>query len=256
MAVHPPLRRPRRLRDQLRAHGGQPARRDVRRRRDRDGARLRVDALPHPHRRTPAQPALPQPVAAPPAAPLPQRELLVRRDRPIRRPRAADTAGQERRTGFTDRAHRGRRARRRMKRAAATVALGALGVGVLGYTAVAPALAAAPRVLRVGSYHGIAGTYTSVQKAVLAAHAGDWVLVGPGDYKENGYAGEAEPAGVLITQDNLHLRGMDRNKVIIDGTKPGSPVCSNKKTDQIFTTEGRDGVQVLKADGSYLENFT
>jgi hypothetical protein len=131
-----------------------------------------------------------------------------------------------------------------------------VGVLVAGTGAVGAAHAATPRVLRVGTYKGIPGTYTSVQKAVLAAHAGDWVLVGPGDYKENGYAGADEPAGVLITTPGLHLRGMNRNTVVIDGTKPGSPTCSNKKSDQIFTTKGRDGVMVLKADGTYVENLT
>ena len=116
--------------------------------------------------------------------------------------------------------------------------------------------ASSPRVLRVGSWHGIAGTYTSVQTAVRAAHAGDWVLVGPGDYKENGYAGATEPAGVLITTPGIHLRGMDRNSVVIDGTKPGAAVCSNKTADQIFTTGGRNGVMVLKVDGTYVENLT
>src|SRR5206468_6951538 len=111
-----------------------------------------------------------------------------------------------------------RQQRVRLISALATGAFGmsAVFVGVAGH-----AQAATPRVLRVGTYNGIAGTYTSVQKAVLAAHANDWVLVGPGDYKENGYAGADEPAGVLITTPGLHLRGMDRNKVVIDGTKPG-----------------------------------
>ena len=38
-------------------------------------------------------------------------------------------------------------------------------------------------VLRVGSYHGIPGQYTSIQAAVNAAKPGDWILIGPGDYK-------------------------------------------------------------------------
>jgi hypothetical protein len=138
---------------------------------------------------------------------------------------------------------------------AMTCVLGAAAVA-LGTTFGATARAASPKVLRVGTYHGVHGQYTSVQKAVRAAHAGDWVLVGPGDYKENGYAGAPEPAGVLITTPGLHLRGMNRNSVIVDGTKPGSPTCSNKKTDQIFTDDGRDGVQVLKTDGTYVENLT
>jgi len=113
-----------------------------------------------------------------------------------------------------------------------------------------------PAVLRVGTYHGIRGQYRSVQAAVRAAKPGDWVLVGPGDYKENGYKGEPEPAGVLITTPWVHLRGMDRNRVVIDGTKRGSPTCSPKKSDQIVTKDGRDGVQALKADGDYVENLT
>jgi hypothetical protein len=135
---------------------------------------------------------------------------------------------------------------------ALTAALTLIGFGA----ATVPAGAATPQVLRVGSWHGIAGTYTSVQQAVRAAHAGDWVLVGPGDYKENGYAGAPEPAGVLITTAGLHLRGMNRNSVVIDGTKPGSATCSSKKSDQIFAKDGRDGVQVLKVDGTYIDNLT
>ena len=55
----------------------------------------------------------------------------------------------------------------------------------------------APAVLRVGSYKGIAGQYSTVQAAVLAAAPGDWVLVGPGDYKEEGFKGMDEASGVL-----------------------------------------------------------
>src|SRR5438552_8750510 len=100
-------------------------------------------------------------------------------------------------------------------------------------------------VLRVGTWRHIPGQFKSVQKAVNAAHPGDWILVGPGDYKEQGYAGEAEPAGVLITTPNIHLRGMDRNAVVVDGTKPGTPRCSAQATDQ--GTLNRDGVEVYKA---------
>src|SRR5437588_9275639 len=99
-------------------------------------------------------------------------------------------------------------------------------------------------VLRVGSWNGIAGKYTTIQAAVQAAKPGDWILVGPGDYKEQGYAGEAEPAGVLITTPNLHLRGMSRNTVVVDGTKPGAPQCSSNPTDQ--GALNRDGIEVYK----------
>ena len=89
-------------------------------------------------------------------------------------------------------------------------------------TAITGAPAASARVLRVGTYNGITGQYATIQAAVNAAKPGDWILVGPGDYKEQGYAGETEPAGVLITTANLHLRGMNRNTVVVDGTKPGA----------------------------------
>ena len=119
-----------------------------------------------------------------------------------------------------------------------------------------PAGAAGPAVLRVGSWHGVRGTFTSVQQAVRAAHAGDWVLVGPGDYKENGYKGAPEPAGVLITTPGLHLRGMQRNQVVIDGTRPGAKTCSAAKADQVETVHGRDGVMDLLVDHVSIENLT
>ena len=42
---------------------------------------------------------------------------------------------------------------------------------------------AGAKVLRVGSYHGVPGQYKSIQAAVNAARPGDWILIGPGDYK-------------------------------------------------------------------------
>jgi hypothetical protein len=135
-------------------------------------------------------------------------------------------------------------------------------VGVLGLTA-ASAVAlptasaqAGPTVLRVGSWHGVRGTFTSIQQAVLKAHSGDWVLVAPGDYKENGYQGASEPAGVLITTPGLHLRGMQRNQVIVDGTRPGSKPCSAGKADQVNTVHGRDGIIDFKVDKVSIENLT
>jgi hypothetical protein len=63
--------------------------------------------------------------------------------------------------------------------------------------------AAGARVLRVGSYHGIRGQFTSIQAAVNAAKPGDWILVGPGDYKTSSSSAPASapdsPAGILIT---------------------------------------------------------
>lgn len=115
---------------------------------------------------------------------------------------------------------------------------------------------ASARVLRVGSYRGVRGQFQSVQAAVRHAHHGDWVLIGPGNYHENGYPGAPEPAGVLITTAGLHVRGMDRNRVVIDGTRRGASRCSPRAGDQVISGEGRDGVQVLKASGVSVENLT
>src|SRR5712692_5338371 len=89
------------------------------------------------------------------------------------------------------------------------------------------ASAASAAVLRVGTLNGQAGDFTSIQEAVDAASPGDWILITPGDYHERGDYTHTLPSGaaagaVLITKPNLHLRGLDRNQVIVDGTKAGS----------------------------------
>src|ERR1700734_1454842 len=76
---------------------------------------------------------------------------------------------------------------------------------------------ATAKVLLVGTYKGIHGKYTSIQAAVDAAKPGDWVLIGPGDYKTSSYKapkGNSDvPAGVLITKPDVFVRGMNRNTV-------------------------------------------
>jgi hypothetical protein len=137
-----------------------------------------------------------------------------------------------------------------------------------GLVAASPGQAAGPRVLRVGVWHGIKGTYHSIQAAVDAAHPGDWVLVGPGDWKERGDYTTWKPKGgepgwgVTIAVPGLHLRGMNRNTVVVDGTKPGSPECSSKRADQDFGPlykgkhVGRSGIVATKVDGVSIENLT
>jgi hypothetical protein len=105
---------------------------------------------------------------------------------------------------------------------------------------------------------------------VDAANPGDWILVGPGVYHEQadhrpqrGPQPAAEPAGVVVSTPNLHLRGMDRNGVIVDGTLPGSAPCSNAPSAQDFgplgsggTPLGRSGILVWKANNTWVENMT
>jgi hypothetical protein len=131
------------------------------------------------------------------------------------------------------------------------------------------ALAASPavaRVLLVGKYHGIAGQYKTIQAAVNAARPGDWILIGPGDYKTTSSrrpAGASDtPAAALITEKNLRLRGMNRNSVIVDGTKPGSPRCSSRASAQNLGPAsakgplGLNGLMVWKADNVWIQNLT
>jgi parallel beta-helix repeat protein len=137
-----------------------------------------------------------------------------------------------------------------------------LPVAICVIAAASCASTAAARVLRVGTYKGVKGQFRSIQAAVDAAKPGDWILVGPGDYKE--HSGRAPkgnkdvPAGVLMTTPHVYLRGMERNKVIVDGTKPGSPVCSRKASDQEFGPHrrGLNGVLVWKANNVWVQNLT
>src|SRR5262245_31741323 len=71
--------------------------------------------------------------------------------------------------------------------------------------------------------------YTSIQAAVTAAQQNDWVLIDAGTYNE----------AVYITTPNIHLRGMDRNQVVVDGQHGVG-----------------NGIEVWKADGVSIENLT
>lgn len=146
------------------------------------------------------------------------------------------------------------------------IALVASGVGGL-VGGVAPASAS---VLRVGSFRGLAGQFSTIQAAVDAAHAGDFVLIGPGDYHETGnrappgaMGDDRAGAAVLATTPGLHIRGMDRDGVMLDGTRPGAPRCSAAAGDQnpgpadaSGRPSGRNGLVVFKAGGTSVENLS
>lgn len=135
--------------------------------------------------------------------------------------------------------------------------------------------AAAPRdtarVLLVGTFHGHAGQYQTIQSAVDAAKPGDWILVAPGDYHENAdttgpeseYVASGGFGGVYIDKSSIHLRGMSRTSVIVDGTKAGAPACSASPDDQTYgrvgtdgKAEGRNGILIWKANGVSVDNLT
>ena len=141
-----------------------------------------------------------------------------------------------------------------------------LAVVLLGSVSAALPAAAGARVLRVGVYKGLRGQYRSVQAAVDAAKPGDWVLVGPGDYKSTtsrAPRGAARfPAAVLLQKPLVYVRGMSRNQVIIDGTKPGYPACSTKPAAQNYGPKyhggraGLNGIEVWKANNDWVQNLT
>src|SRR5215469_12333181 len=125
-------------------------------------------------------------------------------------------------------------------------------------------------VLLVGSFQGMPGQFSSIQAAVDAARPGDWVLIGPGNYHETGnrvppgaVGDDTAGAAVLVTTPGIHIRGMDRNGVVLDGTKPGASRCSSATADQGFgpagsngAPTGRNGLVVYKASGVSVENMT
>ena len=84
--------------------------------------------------------------------------------------------------------------------------LGAL-VVLTAAVAAGGAQSAAARTLVVTKRHVSFPHHTTIQGAVNAARAGDWILIDRGVYRER----------VLIRKPDLHLRGVDRSKVIIDG---------------------------------------
>jgi hypothetical protein len=149
-----------------------------------------------------------------------------------------------------------RNRRRKMKR---------IGAVLVALIALGSATTASAGVLRVGTYRGIRGQYESIQAAVDAARPGDWILVGPGDYKtasSRAPAGRSDTAaGVLMTTPRVYLRGMNRNTVIVDGTKSG-PACSRAKRDQNLGprgkggTQGLNGIMVWKAADVWVQNLT
>jgi hypothetical protein len=95
--------------------------------------------------------------------------------------------------------------------------------------------------------------YRTVQGAVDAARPGDWILIYPGVYHEK--SRQWPTAGVWIQKPDLHIRGLNRNRVIIDGSNgTAAHPCPSAAAQQDFTP--RDGIVVWKASGSTIENLT
>jgi hypothetical protein len=95
--------------------------------------------------------------------------------------------------------------------------------------------------------------YRTVQSAVDAASPGDWILIYPGVYHEK--SAQWPTAGVWIDKPDLHIRGLDRNRVIIDGSNgTAAHPCPSAAAEQDLTP--RDGIVVFKASGVTIQNLT
>src|SRR5947209_8336223 len=88
---------------------------------------------------------------------------------------------------------------------------------------------ASARVLIVTERHVTYTHFTSIQAAVATARRGDWILVDRGVYFGQ----------VRITTPGLHLRGLNRNGVILDGRHNVG-----------------NGIQVYGANDVWIENLT
>jgi len=128
-----------------------------------------------------------------------------------------------------------------------------------------------PAVLYVGTFDGITtpadATFTTIQAAVNAATKNAWILIAPGDYHETDDVANPPSAsdlasgwygGVDVETQGLHLRGLDRNSVIVDGTlSTAATPCSSAPSDQNFLGgDGRNGILVWKTKGVSVDNLT
>lgn len=118
-------------------------------------------------------------------------------------------------------------------------------------------------MLHVGRWPGLHHTYRTIQAAVNAAHPGDRILIAAGDYHESPNSG----VGVRVTTPDIVIEGVDRNTVIVDGTKPGAPSpCDPEAWFQNFgpvikrangrLLNGRNGIVIDHASGVTVENLT
>ena len=106
-----------------------------------------------------------------------------------------------------------------------------LGVTVLALVALAvPGRALGCKTLAVTKDTAPFKHYLTIQKAVNAAKPCDWILIAPGVYR----------GSVTISKARIHLRGLNRNTVIVDGGH----------------VKGVNGIVVQKANDVWIENLT
>jgi hypothetical protein len=112
----------------------------------------------------------------------------------------------------------------------------AIALAAVAFAATAgSAPAAQVNIVRQGKAPPVTPTHThyfkTIQAAVNASTSGDWVLIEPGVYYE--------AVKVTSAQSGIWIRGMNRNKVILDGqNKPGN------------------GIEIYKANDVWVEDLT
>jgi hypothetical protein len=122
----------------------------------------------------------------------------------------------------------------RSSRAAAPRLRHALALALaVALSAAATSAASAATVHVVSKTKSGPNIYSTIQGAVNAAKASDWVLIEPGKYDES----------VLVETPGLHIRGMNRNTVILDGNHE-------------VASGGRNGIDVFKTNNVSIENLT
>jgi len=138
----------------------------------------------------------------------------------------------------------------------------ALGAAALILALPVRAAAIRPRIYRVCNgtttpcprgtrYKTIAAAVQRIQRLRPRPDRQYWILVWPGVYHEK----QVDGAGVLITTPNVHIRGMDRNLVVVDGSNgDAAHPCPSDAALQDFT--GREGIEVFKTDGTSIDNLT
>ena len=135
--------------------------------------------------------------------------------------------------------------------------MGMVGTIVVGDAAYEPEGRAAGRLAAVAQPTGVVrqvpGEYPNIQTAVDAAAPGDLVLVGEGVYREE----------VTITTPSVTLRGVDRNRVVLEGefqrsngiTVFADAVAVENLTAQNYTLNGIFFTGVTGYRGSYVSTY-
>jgi hypothetical protein len=91
--------------------------------------------------------------------------------------------------------------------------------------------------------------FETIQAAVDASHKGDWVLIEPGEYDEK--------VTVTAANEGIHIRGMNRNTVVLNGEhKSGNGILVEKANDvwvENLTAHDFDGNAIWWTGGEESE---